>query len=394
MNKIILWSCVIGFIFIISSFISFKTNKRKNNYTSDNYSKLKNKISSMRLVNIFADLFNSKNTFKKLKLITQCKISKNVHESSYKNNINSKNIIQNKISDDMIKCKLKKITLYKIAAFVIAICLSLGLKLYLNNVLIKQTLNPTTIYETTKYRISTENATLFNNAIGNSYKDYFKAGKTQEFLARLSQINKTSVRLEDTDIRVLANVYLTAYKQSVLTPGDYSLVLILGLLGSFLITASINVQYRIYKLRLLEEFHNLELISLLQMNRSGINVYEILSEINKYAVYLKPYLTICLNTYNSNPVKSLDTLIKQVDNDSFSKFVGILKSCLSKPKDINYEVLQLQRKLRVTNDRLDIDKKMEFKKVALTVAQFPLILLFSLTLIIPMVSQINFATIG
>ena len=133
----------------------------------------------------------------------------------------------------------------------------------------------------------------------------------------------------------------------------------------------------------------MELLALLHMNRDELNVYEIITELNKYSIYLKPYLTRCLNRYSSDPNIALDKLMKEVNNESFTSFILILKSCLDKSKNINSEVLQLQRKLRFLNDKLENDKSLEFKKLYLTMAQFPLIFICVINMLLPFLSKLN-----
>ncbi|WP_368244278.1 hypothetical protein, partial [Clostridium tertium] len=89
------------------------------------------------------------------------------------------------------------------------------------------------------------------------------------------------------------------------------------------------------------------------------------------------------------PVIALDKLMKEVNDENFSSFILILKSCLDKSKNINSEVLKLQRKLRFLNEKLDNDKSLEFKELWLTIAQFPLILMFVLDLLMPFLSTMN-----
>ena len=102
-------------------------------------------------------------------------------------------------------------------------------------------------------------------------------------------------------------------------------------------------------------------------------------------------MTKCLNKYNSDPIVALNELADKVDDADFSNFIKVIKSCLNTPKDINTNILALQRKLRYISKKIDNADYVEKKILWLTMASFPLIMLFNVNLILPFIENMDFS---
>lgn len=379
----------LGILLILSSFIKFK--KRRNvNYTVPKFREFIDKLKKNKLLSslINVDSDSNKKLLNKIQVISQCKQSEDLNKYKFRINRNNSGIENRKIKNS--EEVLKNIFLIKISLFIIIIILSFTGKYVLNSMVVKETLNSASIHNDTNYMISIIDAQSVVSYVGDDYKLYIKNNDInglKEYIFNFVTENKLNVDQET--VYSICDIYIRSYGEGDISLEDIGYIFLLAVFSTLLVNILINLQFKIYNVKLLSEFYSMELIAILHMNRNELNVYEILTELNKYSIYLKPYFTRCLNRYTSSPAIALDTLIKEVNNPNFSSFILILKSCLDNSKNINSEVLKLQRKLRFLNDRLENDKSLEFKQLCLTIAQLPLILTFVINILIPFLNDIG-----
>lgn len=375
---------VLGILFFISSFINFK-KRYKATYTRTKLSDLLTKFKNSKFLSflISEESPSTIKFLKKIQVIIQCSHSEKLNSSIYK-----KSFKPDKIKTP--KEVLRNIYIFQISLFIIVTILGFVVKTSLNEMVVNETLNSSSIHEFTNYKISTNDASSIINFVGNSYKSYIRNNNLDGLKTTIYEyVSNNKLDLDQDSIYMLCSIYNKAYNEAHFSPKEILTIFLLGILSSLIIKLYINIKFKLCNVKLLSEFYSMELLALLHMNRDELNVYEILVELNKYSIYLKPYFTRCLNRYSSDPVIALDKLIKEVNNESFTSFILILKSCLDKSKNINSDILQLQRKLRYLSEKLDNDKSLEFKQFYLTIAQFPLILAFVLNILIPFLSNMN-----
>lgn len=384
MNKLSLISLVIGLILIISSFFNKKI-KRKYVYSNKKIFTILTKIKNSKFIEFFINDKSQSNIklLNKLNIIIQCKQSERINY----NNLNNKNKFD-KIKSP--KEQLVNIFIYQILIFLFVVVLLFFMKISLNKIVVNETLNSRNIHNVTQYRVSTNDASSILDYIGKDYKIYIKSNNINKLKEKIyNYILENKLNIEQDTVYLICSIYEKAYQEEGFNLKEITTIFIIGIISTLIVNAYINVKYRICNVKLISEFYSLELLALLHMNRDELNVYEIITELNKYSIYLKPYFTRCLNRYSSDPVIALEKLMKEINNESFSSFILILKSCLDKSKNINSEVLQLQRKLRFLNDKLENDKSLEFKKLYLTLAQFPLILACVINMLLPFLLRLN-----
>lgn len=395
MNKITIVTFCLGILLIVSSFINFK-KKININYTTPKLNKILNKLLNKFKKNKFISLLinleisSNKNLLKKIQLIEQCKYANYLNKNKFR--INKKEVKEKKIKNP--EEILKNVILTKINIFIVVLLLVFVGKYYLSNMVVTESLNSTSIYKKIKYKASKETIDSILNHVDDDYKIYIKnddINGLKTYIYEYSKANK--LEIEQDIIYEICDIYSEAYNQAQTTTMDIIRIFLIALISTFFVNVYIFLEFKIFNVKLLSEFYSLELIALLHMNRDELNVYEILTEVNKYSIYLKPYLTRCLNRYTSNPIMALDSLKKEVNDPNFTGFVLILKSCLENSKHINSDLLEIQRNLRYETDRIKNDKSLEFKKTLLTVAQMPLMLAFILNLILPMFASVDISSL-
>lgn len=394
MERITIMFLIIGLLLILSSFITFK-RKKKNSYTKPKIKKQLKLIKSSKLLNsiIKEDDVSNKKVLDRIEFIFQCRQAETMHKNlMYSNGIKKEDSNANIVESTKNTSKelLKNIFLSQIGIFILTLIIGLSIKISFGNMSLKESLSGININKATNYGISINNAESIINYLGEGYIPYIKINDKnglKEYIYDYVKENKLDVDQES--IFNLVDIYESSYNSSHLYLKDIVFIVLIAAFSTFIVNLFISVRFKIYSLKLLSEFKSLELLALLHMNRGELNVYEILLELNKYSIYLKPYLRRCLNRYNTNPQLALDRLVKEVNNESFKNFVTVLKACLDKSKNINSDILKLQRKLRYMNDELENNSNLNFKELWLTIAQFPLILTFIINLLLPFMTQIN-----
>lgn len=397
MNKVVIICSIIGILLILSSFINFKSNrKKKTNYTVSGIKKIFVKLKNSKIISLVIneDSKSNKKLLQELRLISECKIASKKYKFSFvKKNSDNKNDGVSKYAIDDYKEleQLKNVYISKIIIIILVLALGFVVKLGFKGLVVEQKIHPNTIHESSMYRISGEAAQSTSKYIGQSYKSYFKKGDFDGFRTKLTTyITNTDLDIDEQGIETIINAYQGAYEEGKLNLIDIASIVAASLLASFLIRLIVSIRFKICNFRLVTEFYEIELMALTHMNRIDINVREILTEINNYTVYLRPYLNRCLNRYANDPIMALDKLTKEVDNPKFTDFIFVLKSCLDNSKEVNLKVLQIQRELRLLSEKTDNDKSIEFKNLYRTIAQFPLIAVFCANLILPFLTTISF----
>lgn len=385
MIKIIIISLLLGILFILGSFIS-KVNI-KSMYTKSHKNKLLSKLKEMSFLNAFiTDSSSNDKLFKKISLINQCK----KNELIYAQGVTDKNKIS-KLNVDR-KEALRKVYSARLLMIVIFLIGSIFVKISFNTSLKNEELSVKKIYNQLNYSVEMDTLSQIIDYVGDDYVDYFKKSQKDEFDKLVySYCSNNRLDITKADINKIVNIYSDVYQETSFNFYNVAPIIIISLLSNFLVIFYINMVYRIYKIRLSKEFNQVELIAILHMNREDLNIYEILKEVNKYCVYLKPYMTKCLNKYNSDPIVALNELADKVDDADFSNFIKVIKSCLNTPKDINTNILALQRKLRYISKKIDNADYVEKKILWLTMASFPLIMLFNVNLILPFIENMDFS---
>lgn len=386
MNRLSLIFLIIGLILIISSFFNRKRKqKRSYVYSNTKFATILSKLKNSKFINIIINEKTPSNIklLNKLNIINQCKQAEKLN---YNNQTNKNQF--NKIKSP--KEQLVNIFIYQLTIFLLVTIVGFIMNKSLNKIVVNETLNSGNIHITTQYRVSTDDASSILNYIGEDYKIYIKTDNVDKLKERIyDYILENKLSIEQDTAYLICNVYLQAYQEGIFSSKEILTIILAGIVSTLLVKIYINLKFKICNVKLISEFYSMELLALLHMNRDELNVYEIITELNKYSIYLKPYFTRCLNRYSSDPNIALDKLMNEVNNESFTSFILILKSCLDKSKNINSEVLQLQRKLRFLNDKIENDKSLEFKKLYLTAAQFPLILSCVVNMLLPFLSKLS-----
>lgn len=391
----------IGVLLLLSNKINLSIITRKMS-TKKKYSKssVRIKLDFIKGKNIVFKIINENSNRnlrlkERLKVIYQCKLSDEIYGLKRLKYKNGKYEVNTEISElksplDLLESFYIKRTII----LVVTVTLAVFMRVYFNKILEVEALSPATIYENLNYKISLSEITSITNYIDDSYIDYLKGKNYNEFYTYLNNfIVDAQLHLEKEDINMILNIYRQAYMNSKFDLFDLLITLCIGGLSIIIFNQYINLKYRLNNIKLLSEFQRIELLALFHMNRKGMTVYEILRKISLHSIYLRPYLDRCLNRYTNDPISALDLLIKEVDNKNMESFITILKSCLSVSKDVNIEILQNQRELRISSDRIDSDKAYEFKLLCLDIASLPVYTLVIFNLIIPFMMKLDFNSI-
>lgn len=385
MVKIMIISILIGVILITISFINVKSSTNRKKIYKKSF--LKNILKNIRESSFIASLSDdtkgkNKGLREKIELINKCRLS----ELQYRDNVQLSKEYKDKKKHNL----LKNLYIARIVVIGVVLVTAVFLKINFNSISVKEILDYQNINKTSQYRISKNDAQDILNYIGNDYKRYFNHNKEEQFFEVISNyINDQKLNLDSSDAQFIFNCYKQAADKHRLNPIDILILFILAFCCNYLVVLYVNLRYRICNLKMTKEFERIELIAILNMNRDAINIYEIINEVADYAVYLKPYLQKCLNSYTSNPKQALKQLSNDIEDENFTNFIAILENCLDKPKDTNFEILKLQRRLRYLNEKIDNDKDLRFKSICLTLVQYPLMFMFMVNMLVPFISGID-----
>ena len=388
MNNIIIVCSILGILIFTSSFITFKPKKR-DRYKESKKVKVGKKISNNKLSKFIVGLYLNSNTksskkyINKLTLVGKSKASEDNRE-----------IFISKNSDKIVSFDLEKSILKvfsaKVTVFFLVLLVGIGGKLLLSTYVETNLIHPETLYERTEYRLGRQVTESIASIVEPVYKEYLKNDDVIGlglYIKEYSNENKFSV--DDEDIRILLEAYSEAYAETIFNYRTFLTILLIALISTLLVDLIITLKCNIYNAQLLKEFEKLEIVAMLHMGRNDVNILEIIKEMTKYSIYLKPYLERCLNMYTSNTFAALDNLIIEIPDQGFKNFILILKSCLESPKEVNLNVLKIQRELRLELENTKKNKVLKQKELYLTIAQFPLMMLAALNLIIPGLTSIN-----
>lgn len=362
-NYIIIASIVLGLCLILSTVIKRKPSSRKYKVNTKNIN--------------FRDLFI---TFEKNKFIG------NLINGNAKNNIKLKS---------QLRCIGWNITLEglfatKIILYIVLVILFFGIRSNFANMIKNTQLNPITIYSDSQYRIDPKLGEIIVRIIGDDYKVYIKNGDLKGLNLRIKEIVTTNnLFMIDEDIEKMVGIYQTTYTSTTLQPLHIVLIFLINIFIVHSVNFIISILYKIRRADMLKEFENLEIITILLMNREELNVLDIIKVMEHQAKYLKPFFTKCLNSFPNNPALAINTLIQEVDENDFRNFMIILRGCLDSGKQTNREMLKIQRELRLVLEETSLNAKSRRKSLYLTLAQFPLIICMGINLILPILSKIN-----
>ncbi|MFR1926637.1 MAG: hypothetical protein ACLS2V_11575 [Clostridium paraputrificum] len=402
MINIFFITLILGLLIIFSNYIDFTKLKpqvkAKRKYSKSNFKNLLEKLSKILKFNFLSKIDSPFNLRKKekLKVIYQTKISDEIYglkHLKYKDgkfnevatNVNLKS------SEDLLEIFYIK----SIVILILAALISTGIKVHFNTLLEKESISSITIYEELQYKLPITTVNSISEYIGESYKNFLSEKNYTGFYEYVNKfVNEARLNVEKDDLNSILNIYRDAYLKGKMSILDIAFIVIMCALALISYNLYINLKYRLCNIKLLSEFHRIELLTLFHMGRKDLNVYEMLRKVNKHTVYLRPYIDRCLNRYTNDPVRALDLLIKEVDNKNMESFITILKSCLSISKNVNLDILQTQRELRIKTDRIDSNKVYEFKLLCLDIASLPLIALFTFNLLIPFLGKLNFNSIS
>ncbi|MBS5926210.1 MAG: hypothetical protein ACLS2V_13015 [Clostridium paraputrificum] len=388
MKSIIIVCSVLGVLIFASSFITFKPKKR-NRYKESKKVKRDKKISNNKLSKFIVGLYLNSNTKSSKKYINKLTL---VGKS--KTSEENREIFISQNSDKIVSFNLEKIILKvfsaKITVFFLVLIIGIGGKILLSTYVETNLIHPETLYERTEYRLGRQVTESIASIVQPVYKEYFKNDDVVGlglYIKEYSNENKFSV--DDEDIRILLEAYSEAYAETFFNYRTFLTIFLIALISTLLVDLTITLKCNIYNAQLLKEFEKLEIVAMLHMGRNDVNILEIIKEMTKYSIYLKPYLERCLNMYTSNTFAALDNLITEIPDQGFKNFILILKSCLESPKEVNLNVLKIQRELRLELENTKKNKVLKQKELYLTIAQFPLMMLAALNLIIPGLTSIN-----
>ena len=391
MYKIPLILLSLGVVVILLSFIKITTTKKKNKYTANR--SFMEILNNSKIIEFFTQIFyNADSSSSKIvKLLKKLEL---IHESETAEKFYNESLLGKSSSFEFTKFDkqkaLKKVFINKVIIMVLTLIISLSLyKVFTINI-VNQDLNNKSIYEQSEYRISEKNAAFLTEYIGDSYKDYFEKNDIKGFYKYINSYSKKAdLDLGDEAIKSLIRIYYKAYQDDKFSLNGILVCIALTIGSKFLINMNIELKYKKYRYKIVDEYYKLEMIAISNMGVEDFNVYDIINQMCKYSIYLRTALIVCLNKYPNDNIVALDELIDKIDNDDFGKFIGILKSCLNSRKDINVDILKLQRKLRLSIESTKKERELEYKAAKLTLAELSLELIWYLDLFIPILSMVD-----
>lgn len=223
------------------------------------------------------------------------------------------------------------------------------------------------------------------------YRKYFKDNDLESIYKRVIDVRE-KIGIEDPNDQAAKKVVFTlkkGYEVSRITVKGILLLLLISLFSSILVDMAIKIMSNIRTRKIEKEFEKIEAVTILLLNKEQINVISLLQQMKRQAKILKPALQQCLNEYTSNPYKALDNLINEVNNTDFTKFMTVIKQCLSSDKDTNTQILKIQRGLRLAMQESINKQRNKGKSLKLTILQFPLIFLLILLVMLPFLDIIK-----
>lgn len=402
MINIFLVTLILGLLIIVSNYIDFSKLKpqvkAKRKYSKSNLRHVLEKLSKIFKLNFLTKIDSPFNLRKKekLKVIYQTKISDEIYGLKH---LKYKDGKFNEVSTNInLKSREDLLEAYYVKSIVIlllAALISTGVKVHFNRLLENESISSVRIYEELQYKVPLTAVNSISEYIGESYKNFLSEKDYTGFFEYVNKfVNEARLNVEKDDLNSILNIYREAYLKGKISFPDITFIIIMCALSLISYNLYINLKYRVCNIKLLSEFQRIELLTLFHMGRKDLNVYEMLRKVNRHTVYLRPYIDRCLNRYTNDPLRALDLLIKEVDNKNMESFITILKSCLTISKNVNLDILQTQRELRIKSDRIDSNKVYEFKLLCLDIASLPLIALFTFNLIIPFLGKLDFNSIG
>lgn len=351
----------LGVLLIILSFIKPKSRVRRHRVIPDSATII-NKIEKSKIMALIANTStkDNKKTLNKLKTLNS-------------------------------KLTLQRILLIKFLIFSICIVVALYIRINFAGIIRNDMLNTKSIYNVTSFRVSEQTARALVDLIDKDYLAYVKNNDTEGFMLFLENINKDNrLYLLDEDLESIIELYNSMYSVTNIDLSQVIGIILFSLIATFGMDFYISASYNIRRAEMLKEFEKLEIIAILLMAREELNVLDLIKEMDNQSKYLKQYFTKCLRLYPASPIKAINVLIQEVDDKDFRNFMVVIRSCLDSAKKTNREMLKIQRELRIVLEQTNLNAKNRKKTTYLTMAQFPLIMVMSLNLILPGVSNMTF----
>jgi hypothetical protein len=145
------------------------------------------------------------------------------------------------------------------------------------------------------------------------------------------------------------------------------------------------IYYHVKKVqqKFLEELNSLQNCLTLLMEAKTMSVYDIFQSLLPVSRYLKPYLMSCINEYNINPEKAINTLASRIGTKEFDTLARamILMSTSEKNNtvQITESILSHHKKMRL----IKLEEKIKKKPITLTILMILPLISFSIIWLTP-----------
>lgn len=341
-----IWSIRIGIVFIIISSL-FNERRRIDRFRSALYDNIK--LSTNQSIWKWIVMKLSENSF--IKLLIPPKGSR-IYKSKERLLINAGNSVSLTVEELFaIKITIALIfLLFNVAVIIVGIIPSF----YTGIVKIITGISPT-IMQSTKQIVDTS-AEIINSTMGQS-----------------------------TKVMIDTNIMALKAKQSVLTNISSQLFrsCILTLLFYFMPDYIIYYHVKKVQQKFLEELNSLQNCLTLLMEAKTMSVYDIFQSLLPVSRYLKPYLMSCINEYNINPEKAINTLASRIGTKEFDTLARamILMSTSEKNNtvQITESILSHHKKMRL----IKLEEKIKKKPITLTILMILPLISFSIIWLTP-----------
>lgn len=229
---------------------------------------------------------------------------------------------------------------------------------------------------------------IYNDPVG------LKLIKKREYQELAYMIKKIET---DFDIPDDNNIIATSIIEKFISLSDYKLkphiivlyFLVSVLISSYSINFYFNIKNMIYQAKIDNEIRRLNLLTVVLAKNTNMPVKELLTRLSCHSKVLKPYFEDCLSIYQIDDIYAINTLMEEVDNPSFTKYMSLIQQNLISDRDTNIRLLE---SLRVLEQEISGEKdarKTDNKSLLYTVLSFPLIMTALFLIFIPIFSYVR-----